>query len=311
MKVFISHSSKDKEIGKLIVKLLKEIGVNSSGIVFTSLEGYGIPKGENIFDWLKSQLKEKPYIIYLLSDSYYSSVACLNEMGAAWMIESKHIFFFAPNFDLNNDKFLNGAIDPRKMGIHAGNKEDLISFCDEFIKQFNLETKLTIISRAVEEFISAVNKQPKLAQPFDNDSQSVKPTENSITDKGVKSNNLFDEIKNDKLIDEEILAIAYLNQMGKAHFLCGWQEHIEVEQIREWENINELNSKLSDGYSKVLNRFKIRRFIEPSDFTTNNNVKEYSLFEEIKSDILNLPLKIEEIINEVLEKNRINDDLLF
>lgn len=311
MKVFISHSSRDKEIGKLIVKLLKEIGVNSSEIVFTSLEGYGIPKGENIFDWLKSQLKEKPYVIYLLSDSYYSSVACLNEMGAAWMIESKHVFFFAPDFDLNNDKFLNGAIDPRKMGVHSGNKEELISFCDEFIKQFSLETKFTIISRAVEEFISDVNKLPKLPDPVDEEKQIVKPNENSSPVKRVKSNNLFDEIKNDKLIDEEILAIAYLNQMGKAHFLCGWQEHIEVEQIREWENINELNSKLSDGYSKVLSRFKIRKFIEPTDFTANDNVKEYSLLQELKSDILNLPVKIEERINEVLEKNRIEDDMPF
>ncbi len=48
-------------------------------------------KKENIFKWLKGRISEKPFVIYLLSPEYFSSVACLNEMGAAWVVENQHV----------------------------------------------------------------------------------------------------------------------------------------------------------------------------------------------------------------------------
>ncbi len=105
MELFISHSSKDKEYGEALVTLLSDLGVQQKSIVFTSKEGFGIPKGQNIFNWLKSKLTNKPFVIYLLSDHYYSSIPCLNEMGAAWVIENDHLIFITPNFDLSDKRF--------------------------------------------------------------------------------------------------------------------------------------------------------------------------------------------------------------
>ncbi len=89
MKIFISHSSRNKFYGEKLVDLLKSVGVKENEIIFTSNAAYGIPVGQNIFNWLKSQITEKPFVIYLLSEEYYQSIACLNEMGAAWIIENK------------------------------------------------------------------------------------------------------------------------------------------------------------------------------------------------------------------------------
>ena len=77
MKLFLSHSSKDVDYGNALVDLLISIGVKSDKIIFTSNVAHGIPIGENIFQWLKEEIEEKPFVIYLLSPNYYKSVACL------------------------------------------------------------------------------------------------------------------------------------------------------------------------------------------------------------------------------------------
>ena len=46
--------------------LLRNVGIKEEEIIFTSNTAYGIPIGQNIFNWLKSQITEKPFVIYLL-----------------------------------------------------------------------------------------------------------------------------------------------------------------------------------------------------------------------------------------------------
>ncbi len=38
-------------------------------------------------------------MIYHLSDNYYDSVACLNEMGAAWVVQNDYTVVGIPGFD--------------------------------------------------------------------------------------------------------------------------------------------------------------------------------------------------------------------
>ena len=102
MKIFISHSSKNEDYGNALVDLLINVGVSGEQVIFTSNDAYGIPTGQNIFNWLKNEINEKPYVIYLLSPEYYSSVACLNEMGAAWIVENEHTMIFTPNFNIKS-----------------------------------------------------------------------------------------------------------------------------------------------------------------------------------------------------------------
>lgn len=89
MKIFISHSSLDKKVGSTFLQILLDCGIKYSDIVFTSDPRTKIPVGENIFDWLKNQLSETPLVINILSDNYFSSIACLNEMGASWIVGNK------------------------------------------------------------------------------------------------------------------------------------------------------------------------------------------------------------------------------
>ena len=87
----------------------------------SSVKGYGIPLGENIYDYLKDQFQNyKLKVIFVLSDNYYKSVASLNEMGAAWVLQNDYNFILLPKFEFKDIK---GAVDPRTISIKMDSSE--------------------------------------------------------------------------------------------------------------------------------------------------------------------------------------------
>lgn len=149
MKIFISHSSKNYFYGDKLVDLLRNVGIKENEIIYTSNTAYGIPVAQNIFNWLKSQITEKPFVIYLLSEEYYQSIACLNEMGAAWIIENKHAAIFTPNFNLSSKEFQNGALDPREIGFYISDEERILSLLQLLSEDFEISKSHIIISQSI------------------------------------------------------------------------------------------------------------------------------------------------------------------
>lgn len=144
-KVFISHASKDSEYVKAFVNLLEDIGLTEDEIVCSSISGYGIPLGADIYDWLSSQFQEfNLHIIFMLSNNYYQSVACLNEMGAAWVLKQKYDSILLPDFDFVQIK---GAINPNKIGIKLDSTvEELNHRLNELKDALIVEFGLRVIS---------------------------------------------------------------------------------------------------------------------------------------------------------------------
>lgn len=96
-KILISHASKDKYLCDFILELLKFCGVKESEVIYTSCDTHEarIPNGQDIFDYLRSFFvesisTEKVYIIYVTSDNLAASWAALSEVGAGWIVRSKH-----------------------------------------------------------------------------------------------------------------------------------------------------------------------------------------------------------------------------
>lgn len=155
-KVFISHSSKDNLFGSALVKLLRGIGLNREQIIFTSDDKYGIPQGEDIFEYLKGQITMSTRMIFMLSDNYYKSIACLNEMGAAWVVGSNKTILFVPGFSPNDDKFYEGAINPRMIGFEMDNKTRLIEFKNIISEEFNLKVDEQDWENIKEEYLNKI-----------------------------------------------------------------------------------------------------------------------------------------------------------
>ena len=111
-KVFISHSSKDIEYVRPLVELLEDIGLTQEQLFCSSIPGYSIPLDEDIYDYLKKQFEaHNPHVIFVLSENYYRSVPCMNEMGAAWIQRNNYTTVLLPGFEFQQMK---GAINPRK-----------------------------------------------------------------------------------------------------------------------------------------------------------------------------------------------------
>ncbi|MGE7614879.1 hypothetical protein [Paenibacillus sp. NPDC101420] len=68
-KIFISHSSSYVEYVEQIIQLLNDIGIpkNKESIFCSSFEGYGIPLGEKIYDYLKDQFNQNILVLSILS----------------------------------------------------------------------------------------------------------------------------------------------------------------------------------------------------------------------------------------------------
>lgn len=160
-KIFISHSSKDIAYVEAIVNLLEDIGLNETQIFCSSVAGYGIPLDNDIFDYLRQQFENHElHVILLLSENYYNSVPCMNEMGAAWVLQSQYTTILLPGFEF---KEIKGAINPRKIALKLDSaveeqKEKLGQLKDILINEFQL-TKITDVrwERKRTDFLEAIS----------------------------------------------------------------------------------------------------------------------------------------------------------
>lgn len=136
--LFISHSSQDIDYVKEFVELMEYIGFNSRELLFcSSLVGYDIPSGENIYDYLKKKFDNSIYVICLLSENYYSSPACMNEMGATWIKAEKYKAILLPGFEYSQ---LKGAIDASKLWLQLSDRIRINELKEELLNEFGLES---------------------------------------------------------------------------------------------------------------------------------------------------------------------------
>lgn len=105
---FISHSTNDQAYAKLTVQMLEAMGIPSTDIFCSSLEGNSIPIGKSWKEKLHYELNENTFVIFLLSNNFYNSPVCLCEMGAAWILSQEHAPILIPPMDYNE---LKGIID--------------------------------------------------------------------------------------------------------------------------------------------------------------------------------------------------------
>lgn len=138
-KVFISHSSKDKEFVSHLVDLLEAMGIDGNNKLFcSSIPLYGIDLSGKIFETLLSQFQNyQLYVIFVHSDNYYGSPISLNEMGAAWVLKSKHCSILTKGFPYEEMK---GVVNSNEISIKVDDdqaKHRLNQLKDELVRLFD------------------------------------------------------------------------------------------------------------------------------------------------------------------------------
>jgi TIR domain. len=158
--IFISHSSKDKLlIDKFVEKILiLGLGLSNSNIFCTSTEGFGIRTGEDFRAAIRKNISESKITILIISPNYKKSEICLNEMGAAWVLNSHVIPTIIDPIDyksvgtimeplhiskLNDSTFLDElsqiifkALDKNEFDVVSWNKhkQEFIDFTNSYIQ---------------------------------------------------------------------------------------------------------------------------------------------------------------------------------
>lgn len=124
VKIFISHSCQDLLFVQPLVELFEHIGLNTETMFCSSVADYNVPLDSNIYDYLKEQFRNYDLrVVFVLSENYYNSPACLNEMGAAWVLQHKYTSVLLPGFEF---KSIKGVIDQMRISIKLdSNKTEL------------------------------------------------------------------------------------------------------------------------------------------------------------------------------------------
>ncbi len=120
-RLFISHCTKDTEYVKEFVRFLEAIGMPEGSIFCSSVEGYKIEWGQDIYDYLETEfnnINKNLIVLFMLSENYYNSTPCLNEMGATWVLKKEYRSVLLPGFEYTK---IEGAIDAKKVGIKFDN----------------------------------------------------------------------------------------------------------------------------------------------------------------------------------------------
>lgn len=89
--VFISHSSKDIKFVEALVTLLESIGFDDKTLFCSSIPDYWIGLSKDIFASLRQLFTgHELFVIFIQSPRYYESPISLNEMGAAWVLQTNY-----------------------------------------------------------------------------------------------------------------------------------------------------------------------------------------------------------------------------
>lgn len=161
-KVFISHSHKDEIIAKALVDLLMKIGLDSNDIIASSAPKAQLHVGTSIYSELKTALSNKDVlVIFLLSDNFYSSTVCMNEMGAAWIKNAKYYVMVLPGFSF--DKIEGVILENTPVGISLtscdeSNKIRIAELCRAIACRYKFDVSDDTIELGLINFFSFIDK---------------------------------------------------------------------------------------------------------------------------------------------------------
>lgn len=160
--IFLSHKSDDKKYADALEKFIIGLGVKNNQLIYTSHPLHKIPLDANIYDYLRTRINGNTFMIFLWSDKYLESPACMNEMGAAWVVQSDYTNIYVPTFSFGNPKYRECAVDIKKMGAvlngDANCKANMIELKNKIQSIFKLENDEQVSQYLLDTFIKEIQE---------------------------------------------------------------------------------------------------------------------------------------------------------
>ncbi len=181
MKIFISHSSKDKSIIDNFVDkiLILGCGIDENEIFCTSVEGLGIKTGNDFREHIKSNLLASDYSFLFISNNYKESDICMNEMGASWAQNSVIVKpFIFPNISFDSI----GTLYSVKQVAKLNDSSSLDDLFDELSIKYVMKKSISRWNKNKESFLDFI-KFYSLEE-----AKNIKPSLNDFFGQFVKEN---------------------------------------------------------------------------------------------------------------------------
>lgn len=237
-KIFISHRSLDSKLVDELVQYLENIGINKDEIMYTSADSSGVQYDLGLE--VKEALNQAEKFIVILSQNYYDSIYCCNELGYIWASGKTPIIFGLPGVD--SDKDYRGFVNNGWIIRRLNNPKHI-----DFLYQ-----ELQVYSK--KEFTSPVKPNEykdlyvsKINSLLENISLNKKVSEKEkySPEKLIDIDTL---IQNNYYMEKELLFFKYLQDSN--NYIWGLTENIKKDIIL-WERRNRITPFLS----KDLERF--------------------------------------------------------
>lgn len=134
-RVFISHAVKDKSLVDTLFDLLQTgVGLTPNETFCSSLEGMGIPAGQNFVNYIKEKVQTPDLVLLILSPNYLESQFCLCELGASWALSHNMIPIVVPPTKFSDLK----AVLTGTHGYRINSDTDLSELRDQVISLLSL-----------------------------------------------------------------------------------------------------------------------------------------------------------------------------
>ncbi len=148
--IFISHSTKNRQLVEQFVEFLKlGMGIDNGRIFCTSINGT-LPTGTNFVEVISREVQEREMVIALITPEYLESRFCMMELGAAW-IEAQYLCpILAGGVDYSDlkDTPLAG-VQMRKID----SEDDLCAVYDEMVRQEFVSVNIAQFNKKRAEFL--------------------------------------------------------------------------------------------------------------------------------------------------------------
>jgi hypothetical protein len=161
-KVFISHAYNDKKIADRIINklVLPNLNIEKEDIFYTSKRETGIGISQNWRNTIKHNIIQCKIYIALITSNFQKSEMCLNELGAAWVLNKTIYPIILPPVKLDNFSLLISDLQ----ALIISNPIDIRSFLNSL--QIDLEKLYNIGPRTDTDLEKEIIKYGKSLRQF-------------------------------------------------------------------------------------------------------------------------------------------------
>lgn len=212
--IFISHSSKNKEIAEQLCSFITRFGIKEKQIFCSSVIGQGVGNGEKLNDAIYNAIHKSNLLIYLLSNDFLNSSYCIEELGVGWYLSQKKkaccFYLVLPDMDLSELKgFVNSKINKFSF-IDTEHKDDLGIFAIDMAKQLKLKTPehQTIVNASKTFFSTTETLLSKIVETRDTMKKAEIQRKKEVADLKIELNRKdesIEKLKQDTLTNQKEL----------------------------------------------------------------------------------------------------------